>query len=84
MGPAELGSLLFKFKHGSINNYKLKGVIMAKGLNIRIYRGVKISRGKKVVLHVTDDNDKKYHIRFSWAEWSKFATDLITPIIDKE
>lgn len=55
---------------------------MAKGLNIKLYRGVKISRGKKVVLHVTDDNDRKYHIRFTWKEWMAFATDLLTPIID--
>jgi len=55
---------------------------MAKGINIKEYRGCKVNRYKKVVMHLTDDKGKKLHVRFSWDIWSKLMSDITTPVVD--
>ena len=54
---------------------------MAKTLKIGKYRGHKINRERNVVLHISNHNDVKYHIRFEWAQWLEFCADITTPSV---
>jgi hypothetical protein len=47
----------------------------AKGINITEYRGLKVRVGKKAVLHLTDDKDRKIHLRMNWKQFTKLLTD---------
>jgi hypothetical protein len=55
---------------------------MAKGINIKEYRGLKVHRYKKVVMHLTDDKKNKLHVRFPWDLWQKLTHDITTPVVE--
>ena len=56
---------------------------MAKSLKIGKYRGFKMNADKNVVLHVSDKNGKKYHVRFEWEQWEQFVSDITTPVVER-
>jgi len=49
---------------------------MAKGIEIKEYRGLKVRRGKKMVMHLTDENGKKLHVRFTWKSFDEMVRDF--------
>lgn len=55
---------------------------MAKGINITEYRGLKVRRYKKVVMHLTDSKGNKLHVRFQWKEWEQLVKDITTPVVE--
>jgi hypothetical protein len=58
---------------------------MAKGIDISNYRGLKVRRGHKAVLHLSeykDGEERKIHLRFGWPDWLKFMKDVSEPITD--
>ena len=57
---------------------------MAKGIDIIEYRGLKVRRRKKVVLHLTDNEEQKIHLRFTWDDWCKLVRDINQPISEWE
>ncbi len=56
---------------------------MAKGINVIAYRGIKARRGKKAVMHLTDDKENKIHLRFSWKLWKAVVRDIVKPMSDE-
>ncbi len=52
----------------------------AKSLKIGKYRGIKVSPGKNVILHISDQDNNKFHVRFEWKEWTKLLHSCTTPV----
>lgn len=48
----------------------------AKVIKVKQYRSVKVRSQEKVVLHLTDSNDKKIHLHLTWEQLRDFLADL--------
>lgn len=48
----------------------------AKVIKVKQYRGVKVRSQEKVVLHLTDSNDKKIHLHLTWEQLRDLLADL--------
>ena len=48
----------------------------ARVIKIKEYRGVKVRSQEKVVLHITDTNDKKIHLHLTWDQLRNLLADL--------
>ena len=48
----------------------------AKGIEIKEYRGLKVRRYKKAVVHLTDVEGKKLHVRLTWDSFDEMVRDF--------